>query len=247
MSGQKLEIALGGVKAEAQLYGPEKAGAGTLAGVLMLTDIAGIRPAYERLAQRLANEGFAVLLPNIFHRVSGLPVFDFEPKMGDERTMKRLGELRAGLNASQMSEDGAAYIDFLVRAKGVRTEKAGVVGYCFTGSMAMRTAAIRPDKVAAAASFHGGGLATDQADSPHLLLPKIKARLYFGHAIEDRSMPADAIGKLETALKSWGGNFESEMYQGAHHGWTVPGSPVYNEPQAERAFAKLSALFKETL
>jgi carboxymethylenebutenolidase len=111
----------------------------------------------------------------------------------------------------------------------------------------MRTAAARPDEVAAAASFHGGGLASDQPDSPHLLLPQIKARLYFGHAVEDRSMPAAAIAKLDDALKAWGGRYENEVYDGAHHGWAVPGSPVYNEKQAERHFEKLVELFDATL
>lgn len=242
---EKLSVPMPQGSAEAFLYRPGQSGAWP--GVMYLTDIAGIRPAFHRMARRLAAQGFSVLLPNIFHRVSKLPVFDFEAKMGDERTMKRLGELRAGLNADQMREDGAAYVDFLTAQAGVRKGPVGVVGYCFTGSMAMRTAAVRPDAVAAAASFHGGGLATDQPDSPHLLLPEIKAQLYFGHAVEDRSMPAAAIEKLDAALKAWGGASQSEIYDGAHHGWTVPGSPVYNEKQAERHFEKLVALLKAKL
>jgi carboxymethylenebutenolidase len=155
--------------------------------------------------------------------------------------------LRDALSNQQMSEDGAIYVDDILAMKNVGQGKVGVVGYCFTGSMAMRTAAARPDKVAAAASFHGGGLVTDLPDSPHLLLPKIKARLCFGHAIEDRSMPADRIAKLDSALAAWGGRYESEIYEGAYHGWAVPGSPVYNEKQAERHFEKLVALFDGTL
>jgi carboxymethylenebutenolidase len=114
--------------------------------------------------------------------------------------------------------------------------------------MAVRTAAAAPDKIAAAASFHGGGLYTDQPDSPHLLLPKIKARLYFGHAVQDRSMPAETIAKFEAVLKDWTGRSESETYEGALHGWCVPGRPeVYNEKQAERAFGKLVELLNATL
>ena len=101
----------------------------------------------------------------------------------------------------------------------------GVVGYCFTGKMALYTAKARPGKIAAAASFHGGGLVTDGPDSPHLALPAIKARLYFGHATNDRSMPAEAIAKLDHALEAWGGQYESEVYDGAYHSWTVPDSP----------------------
>lgn len=122
----------------------------------------------------------------------------------------------------------------------------GVVGFCFSGAMAMRVAAAQPERVAAIASFHGGRLYTDQPTSPHLLLPRIKARLYFGHATNDRGMPEESIRNLEAVLKAWGGKYESEIYDGAHS-WTVPDSPVYNHEQAERAFRKLTELFAETL
>jgi carboxymethylenebutenolidase len=247
MAESKIDVNVGGGSAEAFLFTPSSGG-GPWPGVVYLTDIMGIRPAYHQMAQRLADKGYVVLLPNIFHRGTKLPVLDFVPKMGDERTMKKMGELRAALSNAQMGPDGAAYADFLLAQPNVKGPKAGVVGYCFTGAMAVRMAAEAPDRIAAAASFHGGGLYTDQPDSPHLLLPKIAARLYFGHAVQDRSMPPEAIAKLEAALKAWDGAGESETYEGALHGWCVPGRPeVYNEPQAERAFAKLAALFDATL
>jgi carboxymethylenebutenolidase len=241
-----LEVKTAAGPTEAFFFTPES-GSGPWPGVLYLTDIAGIRPAYHTMARRLADKGYAVLLPNIFHRATRLPVIDFEFKMGEERSMKKLSELRNALSNAQMSEDGAAYVDDVLAMKNVKQGKVGVVGYCFTGSMSVRIAAARPDKVAAAASFHGGGLVTDLPDSPHLLLPKIKARLYFGHAIEDRSMPAEAIAKLDASLKAWGGKYGSEVYEGAYHGWAVPGSPIYNEKQAERHFDKLVELFDATL
>ena len=105
----------------------------------------------------------------------------------------------------------------------------------------------RVDKVAAVASFHGGGLYTEEPTSPHLLLWRIKARLYFGHATKDRSMPPEAIEKFDSALAAWGGKYESEVYEGALHGWTVPDAPVYNEPQANRAFDELTKLYASTL
>lgn len=111
----------------------------------------------------------------------------------------------------------------------------------------MRTAATRPLKVGAAASFHGGGLYANAESSPHLVLPRIKAEPYFGHAINDPSMPEVAIKKLEQALGAWGGKYQSETFDGAYHGWTTAESPVYNQPQAERAFEKLAALFARTL
>src|ERR1700712_313722 len=247
MTETKVDVKTAGGTAEAFLFTPAS-GSGPWPGVVYLTDIMGIRPAYHKMAQRLADQGYVVLLPNIFYRGTKLPVLDFVPAMGDERTMKKMGELRASLPNDKMGPDGIAFADFLMAQPNVRGPKAGVVGYCFTGAMAVRTAAEAPDKIAAAASFHGGGLYTDQPDSPHLLLPKIRPRLYFGHAIEDRSMPAEAIAKLEAALKAWEGQSESETYEGAHHGWCVPGRPeIYNEKQAERAFGKLAELFDAAL
>jgi carboxymethylenebutenolidase len=216
-------------------------------GAIHLTDIGGIRPSHREMARRLADKGYTVLLPNIFYRTGRPPMFDFTPAMGDERTMKRFAELAGPMTPDAMERDAAAYVDFLAANQSVSAGKMGVVGYCFTGAMAMRTAAMRPDKIGAAASFHGGRLYVDGPASPHLCLPKIKARLYFGHAIKDQSMPADAIQKLEAALKTWGGKFESETYDGAYHGWTEPDSPVYNKAQSERAFEKLTELFAQTL
>lgn len=216
-------------------------------GVLFYTDIGGIRDAYRKSARRLANEGYAVLMPNVFYRTGKPPMFDFPPNFAEERTQKRLEEIRGPLTPEAIDRDASTYVDFLAQQEGVRQGPIGVVGYCFTGAMALRTAAIRPDKIAAAASFHGGGLYTDKPTSPHLVLTRVKARLYFGHAIEDRSMPQQAIEKLNEALKSWRGKYENEVYQGAHHGWTTLDAPVYNQPQAERAFAKLTSLLRETL
>lgn len=216
-------------------------------GVLFLTDIGGLRPSQRDKARQLAEQGYVVLMPNIFYRTGKPPLFDFERTPGDERTMKRFAELSAPLTPEAMERDAAAYVDFLASQESVRAGAMGVVGYCFSGGMAMRTAAVRPGQIAAAASFHGGRLYTDAPTSPHLALPRIKARLYFGHATNDRSMPAEAIAKLEVALAAWGGKYESEVYAGAHHSWTEPDSPVYNPAQAERAFEKLVKLFEETL
>jgi carboxymethylenebutenolidase len=216
-------------------------------GVLMLTDIGGIRPSYRESARRLAAEGFSVLLPNVFHRTSRPPLFSFKPSFGDERTTKRLGELAGPLNPEAIERDAHACVEFLTQQPGVSAGAFGVVGYCYSGGMALRYAATCPDKFAAAASFHGGGLCTDAPTSPHLALPQIRARLYFGYAVEDRSMPTSAIDKLHEALAAWGGRYESLVYEGAHHGWTSSDAPVYNPEQAARAFGKLSELFKETL
>jgi len=231
--------------ADGFLFQPETKG--RWPAVIHLTDIGGIRPSQHEMCRRLSSEGYVVLMPNVFYRTAKPPILDFPVKMGDEKTMKRINELRAPLTPEAIARDGSAYLDFLATQESVKGGPTGIVGYCFAGAVALRIAAARPDKIAAAASFHGGGLFTDAPTSPHHVLPGVKARLYFGHAIEDRSMPKAAIENLERALQSWGGKFESETYDGAYHSWTTPDSPVYNEKQANRAFGKLTELFAATL
>jgi carboxymethylenebutenolidase len=216
-------------------------------GVICLPDIVGIRESIRGIAQRIADAGYTVLLPNLFYRTSRTPLFSFKVEFGEERTMKRLGELAGPLTPEAIARDGSAYVDFMTSQETVEPGPLGVVGHCFTGSVALRYAAARPDMIAAVASFHGGRLYTDAPTSPHLVLPSVKARLYFGHADKDNSMPAAAIQKLDDALQAWGGRFESELYPGALHGWTHPDAPIYNKDAAERAFGKLSELFASEL
>lgn len=246
MTEQKIQIPTAVGTAEGVIYFPEKTG--RWPGVIHYTDIGGIRASHEQMARRLAGAGYVVLMPNIFYRTSALPLFDFPLKFGEERTTKRLAALTGPLTPDAITCDASDYVDFLARQDFVKPGPMGVVGYCFSGKMALLTAFSRPDRVAAAASFHAGGLAIDAPNSPHLALqPFLKARLYFGHAVNDKSMPAEAIERLNRALEAWGGTYESEVYEGAYHSWTVPDSPVYNQPQAERAFEKLTSLFAETL
>jgi carboxymethylenebutenolidase len=172
----------------------------TLPGVIDLTDGLGFRPAFADQARRIAEHGYAVLTPNIFYRTSRLPVFDFEPDFQSERTKNRFRELTSPLTPDAMTRDASAYIDFLAAQPLVSGGPMGVVGFCFAGKFALRVAAARPDRIGAAASFHGGGLITDSPGSPHLVLPKVRAHLYFGHAENDLGMPAEAIEKLEKEL-----------------------------------------------
>jgi carboxymethylenebutenolidase len=227
------------------LYQPEKTG--SWPGVIFLTDIGGIRRAQQETARRICALGYSVLLPNIFYRVGKPPLMTYPLKLEDPKTQQRFAELKNSLPPAAVDLDSSAYVDFLASQVGVREGKFGVVGYCFSGAFAMRMAAARPEKIAAVAAFHAGGLYTDASDSPHAILPRLKARLYFGHAVEDRSMTKEAIEKFESALTAWGGKFESETYAGAHHSWTTLDSPVYNHAQAERAFEKLTALFAAAL
>jgi carboxymethylenebutenolidase len=245
MIEEAIEIRTADGTADGFIYRAE--GERRLPGAIHLTDIGGIRPSHREMARRLADKGYTVLMPNVFYRTTKPPVIDITIGMGDERTMKRFGELRAPLTPEAVERDGKAYVNFLAGHDAVSGKSIGLVGYCFTGAFAMRTAAAVPDKVAAVASFHGGGLYTDEPTSPHLVLPRIKARLYFGHATKDRSMPQEAIEKFDRALAAWGGKYQSEVYEGAFHGWTVADAPVYNQPQAQRAFEKLTELFASTL
>ncbi len=231
--------------ADAVMFRPE--GHATLPGVIHLPDIAGVRDSHEEMAKRLAEQGYVVMLVNVFYRNGRAPVWAFPFKMGEDRSMRRLAELRDPLTPEAMERDTAAYVDFLAKQPGVSGAMMGVVGYCFTGGMAMRTAAARPEKIGAAASFHGGQLYTDEPASPHLVLPRAKARLYFAHADADPYMPKDAIDNLEKALAAWGGKYQSDIYPGAKHSWTVPDSPVYDKAQADRAFQKLTEIFKAAL
>ncbi|MBV8518449.1 MAG: dienelactone hydrolase family protein [Acidobacteria bacterium] len=244
IAGDELEVPTPDGRADAVLY--RWTDGAPRPGVIFLPDGIGSRPSQRQMARRVAGEGYTVLLPNIYYRVARPPVFTHKPDFGDERTRTRFAELTGSLPPDAMERDGAAYVDFLASRADVSSAPIGITGFCFTGKFALRTAAARPDRIGAAASFHGGGLWTSDDKSPHFVLPRVRARLYFGHARDDRSMSADAIAKFEEALVAWGGRYESETYD-ALHGWTVPDSAAYDEGEAERAFAKLRALFAAAL
>jgi len=222
-------------------------GADRRPAVLFLTDIGGLRPSQIDRGKRLAAEGYIVCLPNVCYRTRRPPLFDFPRDMRDERTKQRFVELTAPLTPEAVARDAEVYVDWLSARRDVAPQAMAVVGHCFSGAIALRIAAARPDRIAAALSFHGGGLATEAATSPHLLLPKVRARLYFGHAVKDSSMPVEAVARLDRALEAWGGRYESETYEGAFHGWTSSDGPVFNAAQAERAFETLSRVLAETL
>jgi len=230
--------------ADCELFYPSESG--TWPGIIMYTDIGGLRPVFRDMAQRLASEGFVVLVPNPFYRVSRVPVYRDPFKFGDEKTTARMGEVRTSVTPAGTERDAHAFVDFLSREKHVKG-KLGTVGYCMGGGMAMRTAAAEPGKIAAAASFHGSNLASAEPDSPHTLAPKIKAQMYFGFAIEDRTMPPEAVEKLKSALNAAGVKYDGEVYAGARHGWCVKDHSVYHEAQAEHAWHHLVSLFEETL
>jgi carboxymethylenebutenolidase len=228
---------------------------GSHPGVLIWPDAFGLRPSMRAIGRRIAAEGYSVVVPNPFYRVSKAPFTDasnFNFQNPDD--MAKLRPLMASVNAPGNAEkDATAYVAFLDAQKQVKTnKKIGAQGYCMGGALVVRTAAALPDRIGAGASFHGGGLVTDKPDSPHLLAPKIKARMYFGIAASDDSRQPDAKDKLKEAFSAAKVSAEIEVYP-AQHGWCVPdmpvrdGAPIYNKAEAERAWAKLVALYKAAL
>ncbi len=228
---------------------------GSYPGVLIWPDAFGLRPSLRTIGRNIASEGYSVLVPNPFYRVSKAPFTDaskFNFQNPDD--MAKLRPLMASVTAPGNAEkDAAAYVAFLDAQKEVNTaKKIGTQGYCMGGPLVMRTAATIPDRIGAGASFHGGGLVTDKPDSPHLLAPKIKARMYIGIASSDDQKQPDAKDKLRAAFAAARVTAEIEVYP-AQHGWCIPdmpmrdGAPIYNKEQAERAWAKLVALYRAVL
>jgi carboxymethylenebutenolidase len=229
---------------------------GSHPGVLIWPDAFGLRPAMRDIGKRIAAEGYSVLVPNPFYRVAKAPVFNSASSFNfqDQADMAKLKPLMGSVNAPGAAEkDAAAYVAFLDAQSQVnKAKKIGTQGYCMGGALVVRTAAALPDRIGAGASFHGGGLVTDKPDSPHLLAPKIKARMYFGIASNDDQRQPDAKDKLREAFAAAKVPAEIEVYP-AKHGWCVPdmpvdnGTPIYSMPEAERAWSKLVALYKTGL
>src|SRR3989442_2621006 len=230
---------------------------GSHPGVLIWPDAFGLRPSMRDIGKRIAAEGYSVLVPNPFYRVAKAPVFQ-DPSSFDFQNptdRAKLQPLTGSINAPGAAEkDAVAYIAFLDAQKEVnKAKKIGTQGYCMGGPLVVRTAAAVPNRVGAGASFHGGGLVTDQPTSPHLLAPKIKARMYFGIAADDDMRQPDAKDKLKAAFAAAKVPAEIEVYSNSLHGWCVPdmpaqpGMPIYNKPDAERAWTKLVALYKMAL
>jgi carboxymethylenebutenolidase len=230
---------------------------GSHPGVLIWPDAFGLRPAMRDIGKRIAAEGYSVLVPNPFYRVAKAPVIQDPSSFSFQNPadMAKLQPLMASINAPGAAEkDAPAYIAFLDAQPQVnKAKKMGTQGYCMGGPLVVRTAAALPDRIGAGASFHGGGLVTNAPTSPHLLAPKIKARMYFAIASNDDMRQPDAKDKLREAFAAAKVPADIEVYSDALHGWCVPdmpqqnGKPIYNKPDAERAWSKLVALYKSAL
>jgi carboxymethylenebutenolidase len=228
---------------------------GTYPGVLIWPDAFGLRPVVRDMAKRLAAEGYAVVAVNPYYRVTkapGIETAGFNFATDGAKLQPLMGSVNA---AGNPEKDATAYIAWLDQQPQVdKSKKIGTQGYCMGGPLIMRTAAAVPDRVGAAASFHGGGLVTANPNSPHLLIPKMKARMYFGVAANDDQRDPKAKEVLKEALAAAKVNGEVELYPKALHGWCMSDMPVqagqpaiYNKDDAERAWAKLLALYKTAL
>jgi carboxymethylenebutenolidase len=229
---------------------------GSFPGVLIWADAFGLRPAMRNIGKRIAAEGYSVLVPNPFYRKAKAPVFDdiSHFSFANPADTAKLGPLMGSINAPGNAEkDATAFIAWLDAQSQVnKSKKIGTQGYCMGGPLVVKTAAALPNRVGAGGSFHGGGLVTDKADSPHLLASKIKARMYFGIAANDDMRQPDAKDKLKAAFADAKVPAEIEVYS-SKHGWCVAdmpadaAGPIYNMPDAEKAWGHLVALYKAGL
>jgi carboxymethylenebutenolidase len=221
---------------------------GATAGVIVWPDILGLRPAFRQMGKRLAESGYAVLVVNPFYRQKKAPVVPAGASFADQATRDIVMPLAKGLSATTNMTDARAFVAFLDSQAAVdKKRKIGTTGYCMGGPIVMRTAAAVPDRIGAGASFHGGGLVTKAPDSPHLLIPTMKAHFLFAVAENDDQKEPDAKNVLREEFAKAKLPAEIEVYAGAAHGWCPPDSAVYNEKQAERAWARLLVLFKAGL
>ena len=226
---------------------------GSHPAVIIWPDAFGLRASMREMGKRVAADGYSVLVVNPFYRIQPGPVVEDASGFDFAANRAKLQPLMGSIGAPGAAEkDAAAFVEFLDAQKAVnKSKKIGTQGYCMGGALVVRTCAAVPERLGAGASFHGGGLVTNQPTSPHLMAPKIKARMYFGIAANDDKSQPDAKDKLKEAFAAANVPAEIEVYS-SMHGWCVPdmpaaGAPIYNKPDAEKAWAKLVALYKTAL
>jgi carboxymethylenebutenolidase len=213
---------------------------GTAPGVLMWPDIFGLRPAFRQMAKRLADSGYSVLVVNPFYRVKKAPTAD----AGAATPIQQVMPLMQALNETTHMTDAKAFVEWLDKQPSVaKNRKMGTQGYCMGGPMAFRTAAAMPDRIGAVASFHGAALVTNAANSPHLQASKTKAQFLIAIAANDDARSPDDKNVMKETFAKVNLPAEIEVYTGAAHGWCPPDTQVYNEPQAEKAWSRLLALY----
>lgn len=220
-------------------------GAATDKGVILYMDAFGPREALYWMGQRIADAGYTVLVPDLFYRSGAYGPFDAKTAFSEEATRAQLMALMRATPQPLTAEDGETFIEALT-SEGA-TGAIGTVGYCMGGGRAITAAAYYPERIKAAASFHGGNLASDAEDSPHRLADRIKARVYVGVAGVDNSFPPEQSARLAEAFRTGGVDHIVENYVGMAHGWTVPDHSIYDKDGSERHFKRLLTLFEESL
>ena len=215
-------------------------------GVIMYPDAGGLRDTFQQMAAKLAGFGYTVLLPDVYYRSGDWAPFEMASVFADEQERKRLYSMIGSLTPDKITSDATAFFDYLAARPEVSGERFGVCGYCMGGRISLLVAGHLPDRVAAAASFHGGGLVTDTADSPHLLADRMTATVYVGGAENDASFTADHAEQLDKALTAAGVRHTIEWYQAAH-GFAVPDNAPYDATAAERHWEAMTEVFGSAL
>lgn len=218
--------------------------------VLLYMDAYGIRPHLKKMADRVARAGYTVLVPNVFYRHGRAPVVELPDVIDSARRpeiFERLGPIITSLTPDLAMRDADAYLRRLTACPLTTDGPVGITGYCMGAGLALRTAGTYPERVAAVAGFHGGRLATDSPDSPHLLADRITAEVYFGHADQDPSLPPEQINRLDEALTAGGVRHRCEVYTGGHHGFTQADTAAYDSTADKRHWTALLALLDRTL
>lgn len=221
-------------------------GTGPWPAVILYMDAGGVRPAMVQMAEQLAGTGYVVLLPEMYYRHGPYEPFDLATAFSDPDERSRLMKMIGSLTMAMVASDAGAFMEFLSGRPEVAGTKVGTTGYCMGGGLSLTTAAHCPDRVAAAASFHGGRLATDAPDSPHRIVDKIKGRVYVAGAEHDDSFTAEQAEVLDRALSDAGVDHKVEFYP-ARHGFAVPDNPTYDPSAAARHWEALGELFRATL
>lgn len=238
-------IAAAAGSCRATLHTPSESG--QWPGVILFMDGPGIRPAMTEIAERLAANGFTVLLPDLFYRAGPYEPIDARRVFADtERREQHAARFMATASVANVLADLPAFLDALSRQPETLPGPFGATGYCMGGKLALCVAGHFADRFAAVASYHGGGLETDAPDSPHLLADRIRARVYVAGAIEDRFFPDEMKQRLEQALTAAGVTHTVETYP-AHHGWVPTDMPAYDAAEAEHHWRTIVPLFRETL
>jgi carboxymethylenebutenolidase len=229
----------------ASLFTP--AGTGPWPGVIFFMDGLGIRPALTQMAQHLADQGYAVLLPDLYYRAGAYAPMDPAKVFADDSLKAELMRKIGSLDRARKIADAGVFIDYLAARPEVTGDRLGTTGYCMGGNIALTAAGAFPDKFAAMASFHGGGLASEAPDSPHHFVQGIRGRVYVAGADQDSHFTEAQKQLLEQALTEAGVTHQVLIYAGALHGFAVPDHPAFNAQAAERHWQALTQLLAETL